>query len=328
MKTQIRSVGQVTAMIKAGKTLLIAGNEKLIKLLPKGDWIAGTTPYFMDYKGGTFTETELFISELPKSIISTKHLVYNVDNIQRIYDDAYNNGFSIIIMPSGSDIHTSFALNCGKYHGFANKPLVGWVSGINIDKAEYTTPKVFDGQTGDELTDEAVVIHASLPNKKIAYIDMINIFEQGESDELKFPVDGFLTKDVYVNGTRKNFAEYIESNKISLKQPLVANSFGARLNTSFHKIENNKVYFYAPVFSNTVYKIAKPIQDYVFDFFKQIPIGVSKKVVFSCNCILNYQYAELEGRPTFGFAGPVTFGEIGYRLLNQTMVYLTIEDID
>ncbi|MBO6793664.1 MAG: hypothetical protein JJ895_07125 [Balneolaceae bacterium] len=328
MKTQIRSVGQVSALIKAGKTLLIAGDEKLIKLLPKGDWIAGTIPYFMDYKGGTFSESELFITELPRFITATKHQVYNNENIHRVYGDAFNHGFSIIIMPSGSDIHSAFALNCGKYHGFANKPLVGWVSGINLDKAEYTTPKVFDGKTGDELTDEAVVIHASLPTNKIAYVDIINIFEQGDTDELTFPVDGFLTKDVIVNGKRKKFAKYLESNKISLKQPLVTDSFGTIFNTSFQKIENNKVYFYAPVFSNTVYKIAKPIKDYVFEFFKQIPIGVSRKVVFSCNCILNYLYAELEGRPTFGFAGPVTFGEIGYRLLNQTMVYLTIEDID
>lgn len=44
MKTQIRTVKQVAELIKTGKTLLIAGDEKLLKQLPKGSWIAGTIP--------------------------------------------------------------------------------------------------------------------------------------------------------------------------------------------------------------------------------------------------------------------------------------------
>ena len=49
-------------------------------------------------------------------------------------------------------------------------------------------------------------------------------------------------------------------------------------------------------------------------------------VVFSCNCILNYLYSELEGKKTGSFVGPITFGEVAYQLLNQTLVYLKIED--
>ena len=45
---------------------------------------------------------------------------------------------------------------------------------------------------------------------------------------------------------------------------------------------------------------------------------------FSCNCILNYLYGELEGKVTEGMYGPVTFGEIAYQLLNQTLVYVRI----
>ncbi|MEO0003956.1 MAG: hypothetical protein RLZZ22_1648, partial [Pseudomonadota bacterium] len=43
-------------------------------------------------------------------------------------------------------------------------------------------------------------------------------------------------------------------------------------------------------------------------------------VVFSCNCILNFLFGELEGKAIGGVEGPITFGEIGYQLLNQTMV--------
>ena len=47
---------------------------------------------------------------------------------------------------------------------------------------------------------------------------------------------------------------------------------------------------------------------------------------FCCNCILNYAYGGLEGRRLPAMHGPATFGEIGYQLLNQTLVYLSIVD--
>ena len=41
--------------------------------------------------------------------------------------------------------------------------------------------------------------------------------------------------------------------------------------------------------------------------------------------MLNYLYAELEGKKTGSIVGPITFGEIAYVLLNQTLVHLLIE---
>jgi hypothetical protein len=41
---------------------------------------------------------------------------------------------------------------------------------------------------------------------------------------------------------------------------------------------------------------------------------------------LNYLYSGLEGRNTAPFVGPITFGEIAYQLLNQTLVYLQMQD--
>jgi len=42
---------------------------------------------------------------------------------------------------------------------------------------------------------------------------------------------------------------------------------------------------------------------------------------------LNYLYSGLEGKKTGNVTGPITFGEVAYQLLNQTMVYMTIENI-
>ena len=46
---------------------------------------------------------------------------------------------------------------------------------------------------------------------------------------------------------------------------------------------------------------------------------------FSCNCILNFLFGGLEGQKIGELYGPVTFGEIGYQLLNQTLVVLRID---
>jgi hypothetical protein len=76
------------------------------------------------------------------------------------------------------------------------------------------------------------------------------------------------------------------------------------------------------------YKHAKEVADYASAFTEQLQkIGLAEKsVVFSCNCILNYLYSGLEGKNTAPFVGPITFGEIAYQLLNQTLVYLQVHN--
>jgi PAS domain S-box-containing protein len=88
--------------------------------------------------------------------------------------------------------------------------------------------------------------------------------------------------------------------------------------------QNGRVEFYAPVVSGVDYKLAAPIKDYVSEFEASLKALSPDNVLFSCNCILNYLYSSLEGRRTGAFVGPATFGEIGFQLLNQTLVYLEI----
>lgn len=52
--------------------------------------------------------------------------------------------------------------------------------------------------------------------------------------------------------------------------------------------------------------------------------GGRRGAAFSCNCILNHLYGQLEGQRTGRFTGPMTFGEIAFLLLKQTLVYLAV----
>jgi len=176
------------------------------------------------------------------------------------------------------------------------------------------------------------VLQAQLPPGKVAEIGIINLFEQGDGDILSFGSDGFSAKDVLVNGEKRNFAAYIMKNKLDTKLPLVADYYGAMVNISFQDVDEveGQVKFYAPVFTGIRYKHARPVADYVKVFNDRLGReGAidSTRVAFSCNCILNYLYSELEGKKTDPFVGPVTFGEIAYQLLNQTLVYLEIMDV-
>jgi hypothetical protein len=82
----------------------------------------------------------------------------------------------------------------------------------------------------------------------------------------------------------------------------------------------------APLFPGVEYRLARPMKDYV-KRFAEVLAGREVKPIFSCNCILNYVHAELEGKKTGDAVGPITFGEVAWMLLNQTMVYVTLEQV-
>jgi hypothetical protein len=321
---------QVRDLIKDGKKLILAGDEKILSQLPSGDWIGGTIPYFMGPDGGFFSKDLIYVTEVPGYAISSKIKVYNKETIHGIYEHAPEKGFSLIIIPASCPTHLSFALNSANYKGFATKPLIGWISGVYLDELGKLSPKVFNGNTLEPIDEGAVVFHVELPKNKIAEIQTINLFSQGKGDVITFPKDGFSAQEAFINGQKVNFTEYLIENQIDLKHPLVANVYGEMINTSFQSIDetNRQVNFYAPVFTGVRYKIAEPIGDYVQTFQKMIPEGLSDdKIYFTCNCILNYLYAQLEGKKTSNFTGPITFGEIAYQLLNQTFAFITINDV-
>ena len=319
---------EVRAKIARGETLLLAGDENLLKTLPAGNWIGGSIPYFMTEQGGLSTREKIYVTVLPESISSIAIQVYDATTLASIYTDMYRNGFSIIIMPGSSKTHLEFALRAPQYKDFGHSPLIGWIAGVHLGDLGSATPKVSNGQTQDILEDGAVVLHASLPASQVAEVDYLNIFEQGNGDTITFPQDGFSAHEAYINGVRTNFAEYVTQKDLDTRLPLVADYFGAMVNVSFQSVdmENLEVRFYAPVFAGVHYRHAKPFKDYVQQFTAKLPSHLSKHPVFSCNCVLNYLYSELEGKRTGHITGPTTFGEVVYQLLNQTMAYLTVTD--
>ena len=328
MKKTMHTTEEVRKLIEQGKILLLSGHEKLLSQLPKGKWIGGTSSYFMTEKGGIVTDDLIEVTELPDCIIENKIQYYAPESLQNIYKDGFDNGFSVVIIPAFSKSHLEFAQEVPNYEQFAVKPLVGWISGINLSESN-ATPKVFMGTDASVSNENAVVAHFSIPQNKITEVTIINVYTEGDGDELEFPETGFDTSDVIVDGKQMNFAEYMKNNNLDLEFPLVANYNGAMINISFKNIDpdTQKVIFYAPVFKGVKYKIAQSHGYYVDEVMKHIPEDHKTDYVFSCNCILNFLKLHLEGKKIGNICGPITFGEIAYQLLNQTIVNIDIKEI-
>jgi hypothetical protein len=333
MRHNILTIAQAKAKIEEGGKLLLAGDENALRKLPKGNWIGGTIPYFITHdQGGMASRTTIFATDVSDVVEHMEIVQYDHNTLAKVFSDGADHGFSLIVIPARSIAHLAFALNSPRYKDFGRRPLVGWISGVHLDDLGEVKPKVFNGVTGAGLSEGALVLHADLAPGKVANMGIINLFEQGEGDAFTFPADGFSARDVLVNGETNNLAAYIRRNRLDTKIPLVANSNGIMANTSFQAVDDisEEVTFYAPVFKGVVYKHATPVPDYEVAFKenldKQCQIA-SDNVIFSCNCILNYLYSELEGKKTDPFAGPITFGEIANQLLNQTLVYLEVKDL-
>jgi hypothetical protein len=323
LESKLYKVDVVVDMIQQGQLLSLAGDEKVLSKLPKGNWIAGTIPYFMGVERGLFSQDLIFVNQLSNLENEFSIREYDSSNIENIADDSYDNGYSIIIIPPFQDVHKDFALKSQNIDNLYNNPILGWVAGMDLNSND--VPKTYNGISLNSYTDKAIAVHVKLPSDKVGRLEIVNIFEQDKKGITIQPLeDGFEIRDCLIDGNRMNFAKYIQDHNIDIKPPLTSSYSGAIINVSFREVGDDVVSLYAPVFKDLEYRLSIPVENYVVDFEKNIP-KTNSPIEFSCNCILNYLYGELEGKRIENFTGPITFGEIGYTLLNQTLVYLVIE---
>jgi hypothetical protein len=322
----LHSVNQVQQKIAEGKTLLLAGSEGVLSQLPKGKWIGGTIPYFMDVDGGVCSESQIFVTELPE-YANGQITNYSCESIPNICSDAPDNGYSFLIIPAGSSAHKAYAQDAPTYKDIFLKPVVGWVAGVHLSQLGHQNPKVFNGSTGQSSAAEAIVMHVTLPPGKMAELEIINVFKAAAGDVITFPASGFSTSDCFVNGRPTKLAQYFADKHIDQSLPLTADYNGSTVNVSVQSVNGSAgtVDFYAPVFQGLEYRIAEPVPDYMAAFASAA--STNHHPDFTCNCILNYVNAKLEGKRTENSYGPITFGEIAHQLLNQTMVHLMIHDV-
>jgi hypothetical protein len=318
---------ELVEQINRGDFMIIAADEAILTELPPGNWIGGTIPYFMTEQGGCHSLEIAYVTTVKGFSNRNRPSItlYDQNSIARIAEEAPEQGFTFLLLPNGSDIHMDYAKNAPEYPNMYFSPIVGWICGNSLEQPE-ARPKTGYGPAGGLLdANKAVAMHVHLPDHQLAQINIINVFEQGDGPTLEFSESGFSAGECLVDGKATNLSHFFKETHVDTRLPLVADYAGVMVNVSVKEVKADQVDFYAPVFTDMKYKIAKPTDDYVATFTNELTKVNTSNLAFSCNCILNYLYGELEGRKTGAITGPMTFGEVAYQLVNQTMVYLTLE---
>jgi hypothetical protein len=320
----LANVDAVKALIRQQKNLVLAGEESLLRALPEGHWIGGTIPYFMSTEGGKTSRGDIFAVEVPKFAHSARIAVYDEQTISNIGIDSPENGYTILILPAFSQLHRLFALESPRYDQQFFKVVAGWIAGTHLDDLGRAVPKVFAGPRRECLESKGVAMHVELPPEYEARLGIVNIFEQGDGPSIQFPETGFQASECIVGGQRENILDFVGRSGIDLRLPLVSDLCGTKLNVSIQSVDipGRRLKFFAPVFEGVSYRAAKPIANYAERFLSAV-VPDHGHTVFACNCVLNYLHGQLEGRRTGDLLGPMTFGEIAYQLLNQTMVHIS-----
>ena len=318
---------QLVEKIKRGDYLMIAADETQLRDLPSGNWIGGTIPYFMSEEGGLVDKSRIFVHTLEgiSPSKSPRISIYDINSISRIAQETPEHGFTFVILPALSEIHLSYAKNAPDYPNMYFSPIIGWIAGIHLGDLGKLTPKVGFGPANGMLAENQVVaMHVPLPDHQLANINTVNLFSQGDGPAFTFAETGFHVSSCNIDGQTGNLADYIKTHNIDTRLPLVANYCGVMINVSIQQLNDKSVDLYAPVFADVTYRFAKPVENYIETFERELPKSDTDKIAFSCNCILNFLYSELEGKKTGKIIGPITFGEVAYQLMNQTLVYMTL----
>lgn len=324
---QLVTVREANDLIDGGLALHIAGDEDALHQLHRGTWIGGTIPYFLTDKGGVVERERVFVTALPDIATDIETRLIDIGHIPAITTEAPTNGFSIVIAPGLTDIHTIYGLTANSIPGIQEAAVVGWISGVHLDEIGKRKPKVFDGRSGTACDNRIVVMRAKLPPRKRASIGTINVFEPGKGDEIVFSESSFSAGPCIINGTAEDFYDYARRKELDLTLPLITDLSGRAINVSFQSLDHElrRVRFYAPVMKGRPYRQAAPMPDY-----REALIAAAKRFnetpAFACNCILNYVHGKLEGDQSIPLTGPATFGELAHVLVNQTLVYLIIRD--
>jgi hypothetical protein len=324
----LQSVPEVQAAIAAGESLFLAGSREALSQLPRGNWVGGTICNFMTEEGGLQSEDHIFVTKIPAVALGAVAADYGPENLAEIYSDAPADGFTFIVLPAATEVLKAFAEQAPSFDGFLMRPVIGWVSGVRVDRIGKDAPAVFNGKTGAVLQNRCAVLHVSLPATKMAELEIVNIFQSGDGDIIRFDEPSFQVASCHIGGKTANLADYICSKEIHTGFPLVGDYNGTSINVSIQKVDPaaRVVDLYAPVFPGVDYRFARPVEDFESAFAAEIGKDCPTPA-FACNCILNYLYGNLEGKKTGNLTGPITFGEIAHQLLNQTLVRMYLRDI-
>jgi len=128
----MHAVAAVRQKIEQGRFVLLAGDEHLLRQLPAGNWIGGSIPHFVSEEDRVAARDTIHVTELPECVTGVTIQEYTRESVSDVHAHAAKNGFSVIIIPAGSEVHQVYAKDAGTYPGLFLTPIVGWIAGVDV----------------------------------------------------------------------------------------------------------------------------------------------------------------------------------------------------
>ncbi|MBQ5549977.1 MAG: hypothetical protein IIT32_02845 [Bacteroidales bacterium] len=333
MTNKIFTKQEVINLINAGHVMLLSGSDKALSNLPKGKWVAGTTPYFMDGTGKV-DEENIFVDDFTDIAKNAKVEVFDTADVHNIAKHGYDNGFIVMSLPIDTEIYFEFSNKSLEYEGIYNNPLVGFVACCNFnDYGNFGQLKTFvgAGNYGQLFHNKAVALYVELPDNITARAEIINLDTIDYSTpKVVFPKTSFFQSDCTIDGKPGNIAEYMEK---YVKPRMGGNGYtqmitsqnGALINRDPKVVDLAKgtTSFFSPAYAGDEYYLVKPGNDYLAMFNEALKAKKSE-IVACFSCISYFFGGSFEGKSIIK-NGCYAFGEIAYQLLNKTIVTLEID---
>ena len=330
MESKLYTKEEVIDFINAGRIMLLTGSEKALSGLPKGNWIAGTSLYVVDYEGKS-EEEKIFVDDFTLIAKSCKVAVYDKNNIKDIAVNGFDNGFAVVTMPIDSEVYYEFSINALSFDSMFKNPVVGYVAATKFEDYGKKSPKTSSGLDGNLTSDLAVVLYVELPDYLTARAEIEN-FETIDTNtpEIVFPKDGFTQSECTIDGKPGNIADYFENvvkPKLGGYTQMITSQNGALINRDVKIVDTKKgeVTFFSPTYAGDKYFLVKNGADYLKMFNDKL--GSKRSDIATCfSCISYFFGGNFEGRHVVK-NGVYAFGEIAYQLLNKTIVTLEIDRV-
>lgn len=244
------SLAAAARAILEGRLLVITGAEHLLDQLPAGRWIGGTNPYFyLEGEPGRLDEHHLMVSDFTDLALDFKIIDLPPVAISQICTQGFENGFHFLILPAFQAIHHDFAAQAPQIPALYQNPLLGFVAGAELQKFEQGKgSKVYNGQNRTAHTHWGVVMYVQLPPGQAARLEIVNDFSSRPDFVLRVFKTDFVVRECEINQEKVNLYEYIQANRLDIRNPLMSNYGGAKINVSFYRLDEHKkeVHFYAP----------------------------------------------------------------------------------
>ncbi len=266
---RLATIDEAAALVRAGAPLCLAGAAEALEQLPAGNWIAARFPTSWPGRAArsrstasssrNFRPTGAWPSRrIPRS---KRHRSWRTRPTM-----AFPGDFPVrlpgarALCPSRPRGRGSVSQAGGRLGG-----------GHRPRRARQAASRDLSRLGPEAARDGFVAAHVTLPDGRLASLSIVNIFESDGGDVLHFPELGTAATHCLVNGERRGLADYLrERGDADGKLPLVGDFSGAAINVSIQSIApDGTVTFYAPVFPDTDYHMARPVADYAEAFAEQ-----------------------------------------------------------